>query len=376
LPLVYNAQSMRAWLRKWWPFLKAILALAILVMIGRQFVRDLSRPELWQRRLHPGWLAFSALLYLLGLGFAAVYWYRLLAALGQQPVFLPTIRAHYIGQMGKYLPGKAWALLLRSNLIRSPTTHVGVAVLTSFYEVFLTMSTGALLAAVYFGLQVPNWFAPVDWQVYGRVWGILQGGQAGAAITDPRPLVLLAVLLMLAIGIPSLPPVFHRLVQKLALPFRQAETGPVPTPGFASMLEGLALTPGCWFMMGASFWAAQQAAGIGAAWDWDSWWQYTAFMALAYVSGFVIIFLPSGLGVREALLVLLLVPDLSQRLHLQTEDARFLAALAVILLRVVWMAAELVMVAALYWLPVTLPGDRSTSAEGEQPSQERVVTRL
>ena len=208
------------------------------------------------------------------------------------------------------------------------------------------------------------------------VWGILQGGQAGSSITDPRPLVLLAVLLMLAIGIPSLPPVFHRLVQKLALPFRQAETDAMPTPGFASMLQGLALTPGCWFMIGASFWATLQAAGIGAAWGWESWWRYTAFMALAYVSGFVIIFLPSGLGVREALLVLLLVPDISQRLHLQTEDARSLAALAVILLRVVWTAAELVMVSALYWLPVSMPRGQSTPAEGEQPYPERVVTRL
>jgi uncharacterized membrane protein YbhN (UPF0104 family) len=351
---------MRAWLRKWWPLLKAILALAIVVMIGRQFMRDLSRPELWQRRLQPGWLVLSAVLYLLGLGCAAVYWYRLLVALGQQPVILPTLRAHYIGQMGKYLPGKAWALLLRSNLIRSPTTHVGVAVLTSFYEVFLTMSTGALLAAVYFGLQTTDWFAPVDWQVFGQIWGILQGGQARTAVLDPRPLLLLAVLLLLAIGIPSLPPVFHRLVQKLALPFRKAETGPVPTPGFASLLEGLVLTPGCWFLMGVSFWAALQAAGVGAAWGWENWWRYTAFMALAYVFGFIIIFLPSGLGVRETLLVLLLVPDISQRLNLQTEAARSLAALAVILLRVVWTAGELVMVAALYWLPVTIPEGQST----------------
>src|SRR5689334_4610230 len=137
---LYNATSMRAWLRKSWPYLKALLALAILIAIGRQFVRDLGRAELWQQRFHPGWLAASAVLYLLGLAFSAVYWYRLLVVLGQEPSFVATVRAHYIGQMGKYLPGKAWALFLRSNLIRSPTTHVGVAVLTSFYEVFITMS--------------------------------------------------------------------------------------------------------------------------------------------------------------------------------------------------------------------------------------------
>jgi len=345
--------------------LKALLALAILVAIGRQFVRDLSRPELWQRQLHPGWLVLSAVLYLLGLAFSAVYWYRLLVALGQRPSFLGSIRAHYVGQMGKYLPGKAWALFLRSNLVRSPSTRVGVAVLTSFYEVFITMSAGALLAAILFGLQAGDLSSPADWHVFRRIWQIFQGGEAEAARVDPHALSLLALLLVLAIGIPSLPPVFNRLVQRLTLPFRQEESGAVPTPRVTSTLEGLALTPGCWLLMGASLWAALQAAGVGAIWSWENWSRYTAFLALAYVSGFVIVFLPSGLGAREALLVLVLVPDIGQRLRLGAEEARPLATLTVLLLRLVWTAAELVTVAALYWLPVAVSHD--------QPAPPRVA---
>jgi uncharacterized membrane protein YbhN (UPF0104 family) len=359
---------MRAWLRKWWPLLKALLALAILIAIGRQFVRDLRRPELWQRSLHPSWLLLSAVLYLLGLGFSALYWYRLLVALGQRPLFLRTVRAHYIGQLGKYLPGKAWALLLRSNMIRSSTTHVGVAVLTSFYEVFITMASGALLAAILFGLEAGGFSSPVDWHILDRIWQIFRGGKAEAAPVDPQALCLLAFLLLLAIGVPSLPPVFHRLVQRLTLPFRQADRSVVPTPPAACMFQGLALTPGCWFLMGASLWAALEAAGVGPVWGLESWLRYTAFLALAYVSGFVIVFLPSGLGAREALLVLVLVPDISQRLTLGAEDARPLATLAVILLRLVWTAAELVTVAILYWLPVRVAADQpaAPAAAGAQ----------
>lgn len=345
---------MRAWLRKSWPFLKALFALAILVAIGRQFLRDLRRPELWQWPLHPGWLLLSGLLYLLGLGFSAVYWYRLLIALGQRPTFFRSMRAHYIGQMGKYLPGKAWALFLRSNLVRSSRTHVGVAVLTSFYEVFITMTSGALIAAVVLSLQTEDAFPSADWHVFERIWQIFQGGEAEAVPVQPQALSVLALLLLLAIGIPSLPPIFNRLVQRLTLPFRQAETGAVPTPQAASMLEGLALTPGCWLLMGASLWAALQGAGVAPSWGWESWLRYTAYIALAYVSGFIIVFVPSGLGVREALLVLVLVPDISQRLHLGADDARPLATLTVVLLRLVWTAAELVAVAAVYWLPVTV----------------------
>ena len=136
------------------------------------------------------------------------------------------------------------------------------------------------------------------------------------------------------------------------------------------MLEGLALTPGCWLLMGASLWAALQAAGVGAAWSWESWSRYTAFLALAYVSGFVIVFLPSGLGAREALLMLVLVPDISQRLGLGVEDARPLAALTVILLRLVWTAAELVTAAALYLLPVSVLRGRPAPAGAAEPAAQ------
>ena len=55
-----------------------------------------------------------------GLGVSAVFWYGVLRAMGQCPSFATAIRAYYLGQMGKYLPGKAWALFLRAALIRGP----------------------------------------------------------------------------------------------------------------------------------------------------------------------------------------------------------------------------------------------------------------
>ena len=91
--------------------------------------------------------------------------------------------------------------------------------------------------------------------------------------------------------------------------------------------------------------------------------RYTAFLALAYVSGFIIVFLPSGLGAREALLVLVLVPDLSQRLRLGAEDARPLATLTVILLRLVWTSTELLVAAGVFWLPLGVR-DQASAANG------------
>src|SRR5215472_5402782 len=141
---------MRSKLRRAWPIIKALLWLLILFLIGRQFVRDLQRQELAQRPLHAGWLLLSGLLYVLGQGFSALYWIRLLGHLGAHPPLGAALRAYYIGQLGKYLPGKAWALFLRTSLVHNHGVGIGLAALTSFYEVLTTMAAGVLVAAVLF----------------------------------------------------------------------------------------------------------------------------------------------------------------------------------------------------------------------------------
>src|SRR5262249_49956549 len=115
--------------RRWWRVAKAVLTLAILAGVGWQFVRILQAPELqgiegsrspaqilWGhvRDARLGWLFASAGFYLLGLGFPALFWARLQRHLGQQlPGPLVVSRAYYVSHLGKYLPGKAWALVLR-----------------------------------------------------------------------------------------------------------------------------------------------------------------------------------------------------------------------------------------------------------------------
>src|SRR5262249_12310137 len=152
----YNAPAMRPWLRNWWPVLKAVFAVLLLAAIGRQFARDLSHPDLAKYPLHLGWLVLAGALYLLGLGFSAWFWYRVLRALGQWPAGLAAVRAYYIGHLGKYLPGKAWALVLRASLARGSGVRLGVAALTSFYEVLTTMAAGALLATLLFACLAPD----------------------------------------------------------------------------------------------------------------------------------------------------------------------------------------------------------------------------
>ena len=141
---------MRARFRQWWPVVQAVVAVVVVGLVGWQFARTLRRPELWQQPLHPRfeWLALGAILYLLGLGFPARFWLGLLRNYGERPSPVAVIRAYYCGHLGKYVPGKALAVLIRVGLIHADGVRTGVAAMTAAYETLTTMASGALVAVV------------------------------------------------------------------------------------------------------------------------------------------------------------------------------------------------------------------------------------
>ena len=66
---------------------------------------------------------------------------------------------------------------------------------------------------------------------------------------------------------------------------------PLPRVGLTALLQGLLLTSIGWFLLGASLWTLLRAMlEEPLAWRWDAWGRYTAFPALAYVAGFIILF--------------------------------------------------------------------------------------
>ena len=80
-----------------------------------------------------------------------------------------------------------------------------------------------------------------------------------------------------------------------------------------SMLEGLVLTACGWVFLGASLWAVLCAImPEPPALTPDSLAHYSALLALAYVAGFIIFVVPSGLGIREFFLTLYLLPDMNR----------------------------------------------------------------
>jgi glycosyltransferase 2 family protein len=332
---------MRHRLKAMWPVVKAVLGLAILVLIGRQFARDLQRPDLWQRPLHAGWLILAGGLYLAGLGCSAWFWLRLLRRLGERPTTLTVLRAYFIGNLGKYMPGKAWALLMRAGLAQAGGVRFGVAVLTIFYEVITAMASGALLATVLFAFLAPSSGATLDWEALMK---LVRLEAPGAGVLERSAVVPLAGLMLAVTLIPLWPAVFNRLV--LRLPGGQEATAKMEA---ADLFKGLALTTFGWLLHGASLVAVLHGIlGDSLNWTPGGFGLLCAGLALACVAGFLILLVPAGLGVREFFLTLLLAPELENLAGLEPAAARATAVLAVLVLRLVWTVAELLLAGCLF----------------------------
>jgi glycosyltransferase 2 family protein len=315
--------------KSWWPVLKTVLAVAILAAVGWQFMRILQdpslqaadpqhrpTPEIFRDTLfeaRPFWLVASGIAYIVGLFFFLAYWVLLLGTLGQRPKPPAAVRAYFVGHLGKYVPGKAWALALRTLLIRGDGVRLGIAALTAAYETLTTMASGALIAAV-----LLTWEAGRE----GLVW---------------RALGLLALA-----GIPILPGVFNRLVRRTVAPFLRADAEPLPPLRNRTLFVGLGMTAFGWVLFGVSLWAAVEAVRPDdVAWGPVPLTRCVAFVAVAYVAGFLALPAPGGLGVREFFLQQALEPELGP----------LLSVVVVLLLRLIWTVAEAFMAAVVWWLP-------------------------
>jgi glycosyltransferase 2 family protein len=338
---------MYAKLRRWWPVVKSLFLLALIFFIGRLVYTDLTRPDLdlQAHAPHPGWLLLAGVLYLLWFTGSTAYWRALLASFHRRPPLLATIRAYYVGQLGKYVPGKAWALLVRANLIYPFGVGRGLATLTAFYEVLTTMASGSLFALVLLALFGTDSPQPLTWQM------LKLEVPAGAAV-DRKVSVLLCASFLCVYGGPILPPLFNWVVHHVSLPFRD-KAAPVPRIRMTVLLKGIALTLTGWAFLGCSLLAVVRAVcGPDLPWSPAMAGRVLGLMALAWFGGFIFLPAPGGIGAREYLIVLFLTPELRQATNGNDDMATALALVVAVVMRLLTVAAELLASACLYWLPV------------------------
>jgi len=326
--------------------IKLLIAAAIVWWVSDSLAAgwtEVNQRDQGQWDWQPGWLAVAGGLYLIGLLPCGLFWHHVLGVLGQEARLGRTLGAYYIGHLGKYVPGKAMVVVLRVGLVRGHGVDTAVAAVSVFVETLTMMAVGAFAAAAYLAV------------FYQGAWW-----SCGAAI-------LMAVSLL-----PTLPPVFKRLVRLAGVGKSDPNTAQnLEKLGYRTLLIGWVLMALGWVIMGLSYWATLRAFGIAGLDPVQHLPFYTAGVSLAVVAGFLLLILPGGVGVREAFLAELAC-DYLRRLPGATHPNSTAWASA-FLLRLVWLVSELAISGILYPIVARTsdtqgPADRTD--QRESPIQE------
>jgi len=302
--------------KKW---LLIAIKLLIIVLVA-WFVRD-TLIKAWRQigeqtwHWQPFWLVAAGAIYLIGLLPAAAYWHYLLKVLGQDVRWANTLRAYYIGHLGKYVPGKAMVVILRTGMISGHRVDTAVAAVSVFYETLTMMAVGAFMAA-----------------------GIL-----AVRLREERMLFWGSIGLMIISGLPILPPIFRSLARLAGIGrSNPAAADALSRLGWGTLLAGWMCMIIVWVLMAASLWATFRAMGAADIGFIKYAPELIAAVSLSMVAGFLS-FIPAGLGVRDLVLVELLV-----KLFASSGINDATATVAGGLLRLIWLVSELIISGILY----------------------------
>ncbi len=278
-------------------------------------------PSLWRPNV-PLLLASCALL-LLAYFWSAALWGRIVVDLGGPTLStFASIRLFMVANLGRYVPGKVWQI-------------AGLAVLARRRGVPAATATGAAVLGQGIALAAAA--------LVGM--GALLGGPSALRRWGVPVAAALAAGVLLAL----IPPVFRHLAR---LWFRLARQEAPPGLGALHALRWLALFVANWALYAFSFWVL--AASFGHA---SNLVPVASAFAAAYVLGYVMLFAPAGVGVREGALIALLTP------YMGAAAAGVLAVVARI-----WTTAVELVPAGVFWLrhlTEAAPETRAMEESGE-----------
>ena len=254
-----------------------IAGAAIVLFAARSLVRNWAelRSQSLDWRIEPGWLILSAVVVWLMYALLIVAWRTMLASWGQRLDGWSAARIWTISSLGKYLPGKVWAVagmaVMSQRAGIAPWAATGSAIVLQV----LAIGSGAAVA----GLT-------------GR--RALEAAHPGAGLA----LVVLVAGAVVGVGLLLWPPFLERLL-RLAAPGSDTHGAPRAFGiGF-----GVAANLTAWLGYGAALWLLARgllpSAGLGPG-------LAIAVFTASYLAGFLALFAPGGLGVREGLFILML----------------------------------------------------------------------
>lgn len=255
---------------------RVAIALITLAAVVYAVVRNWADVSVHLGRISWAAFALSALAAGLGTWLTMIGWRTILRDLGSDLRSAPASGVYFVGQLGKYLPGSLWSVLVQADIgsrLGVPRRRTAVAGLLALGFGLLTGLLVGLPSAAYL-LRSPAGTFP---------WWTMLAIPVVAVLLTPR---LLNRVVSILLRVLKREPLEHDLSAR-------------------AVLTTFAIFVAVWLSFGVHTWLLARAvageaepAGLGTA-------SLTGY-ALSVSLGMLLVVLPAGLGAREGLLTLIL----------------------------------------------------------------------
>lgn len=267
--------------RPWWRWLQGILALAVVVVVVARLRADWAEITAvpLQLQFRPGWLVLSLVVTWVMYAGLVEGWRRMVNGWGQSLRYVPAARIWTISSLMALVPGRVWALAGMAKMSDAVGVRPGASMAAAIVMQVVSIGTGVAITAIAVGPALRA-IRP----------------QAGIALAALGALILVV---LLVIG--------HGGMLRWAWRLSGRAGEPPPPPSWGVLAEAVGFNTLAWLGYGVAFWALARgilpettiplAVAIGA-------------FTVSYLVGYLAVFTPGGLGVREVLLSALLAPSM------------------------------------------------------------------
>lgn len=252
-------------------FILAVVAGIVVWKNGGGWLEEVNKYS-WD--INIGELGLSAALLAISLCLTPSGWVLISKAMGARISTGELFAAWYTSQLGRYIPGKIWLFAGRAGFLKARGMKMGRAAATVAYELFFSVASIGLLVMI---------IAVTTPEVFNHT-----GGKT-AAIAASSALLLL----------PLLHPVQNFLCKKKGI-----NPGELP-----SMKISVAITliyALLWLVRGLALYLLLKGTGLKNLQLSHS----IAAAPLSWLAGYIVFFVPGGIGVREAAAAAIAAPEL------------------------------------------------------------------
>ncbi len=252
------------------------LGLAVVGWLAAALWRNWSEirvpPITWS--VGPGGVLLSAIIVWAMYGVLILAWRAMLAGWGERLSAWEAARIWTVSSLGKYVPGKVWAIAGMALMARQAGVAPWAATASAVIIQAMAVGTGALVVGA-----------------AGRE--AIEGGHPGATAA----LWLVAVASAAALALLAWPPLVRRLIRMVTI------APPSASPAAGPILLGLGANLAAWLGYGLALWILAHATLPAVSLDLRA---AIGSFAASYLAGLLVLLAPGGLAVREGVLVLML----------------------------------------------------------------------